>query len=279
MFKIALCQIVGSADREQNRAKVEKYVREAASNGAKIICLPEMWNCPYSNDYFRKYAETVDGPAVQLMSGLAKELGIYLIGGTIAELEPADASAQPSADAPGKVYNTSFCFGPDGEIIGRHRKVHLFDIDVKGKIRFMESDTLTAGDEMTVIDTEFCQVGVAICYDVRFPEWFRKMTLAGAKVIFLPAAFNTTTGPAHWELLMKTRAFDNQVYFAANAPAQDPNGIFKAYGHSMIVDPWGKTLASAEFDETVIYADIDLDYVQDIRDQLPLLKHRRPELY
>ena len=267
MFKIALCQIAGSADKERNRAKASEYIRKAASEGAELVSLPEMWNCPYSNDYFRKFAEPADGPSVEMMSGLAKELGIYLIGGTIAELEGD------------RVYNTAFCFDRNGEIIGRHRKVHLFDIDVEGKFRFMESDTLTAGDELTVIDTDLCKVGVAICYDVRFPEWFRKMTLEGAKLMVLPAAFNTTTGPAHWDLLMRTRAMDNQVYFAANAPARDEHGIFKAYGYSCIVDPWAQFVARADEKECIIYGDIDLEKLEGIREQLPLLKHRRSELY
>lgn len=267
MFKLALCQIPGSEDKELNIAKADKAIREAAANGAQVISLPEMWNCPYSNDYFRKFAEPADGRCVKFMSNLAAELGIYLIGGTIAELDED------------KVYNTSFCFGPDGKLLGRHRKVHLFDIDVEGQFRFMESDTLTAGNELTVIDTEFCRIGVAICYDIRFPEWFRKMALAGAELVVLPAAFNTTTGPVHWDITMQVRAMDNQVYLAANAPARDENGIFRAYGHSCIVDPWSQFVAKADEKECIIYGAIDLDKVKSIRNQLPLLKHRRPELY
>ena len=267
MFKLALCQISGSADKERNRAKASEYVREAAANGAQVISLPEMWNCPYSNDYFRKYAEPEDGESVQMMSELAKELGIYLIGGTIAELEGD------------KVYDTAFCFGKDGSIIGKHRKVHLFDIDVAGKVRFMESDTLTAGDSVTIVDTEFCKIGVAICYDVRFPDLFMKMALEGAKLIVLPAAFTYPTGMVHWDLLMRSRAMDNQVYFAGNAPARDENGIFKAYGNSCIVDPWAEFVAHADEKECIIYGDIDLEKEESIRQQLPVLKHRRPELY
>lgn len=267
MFKLALCQINGSFDKKESMAKAEKFIREAAAEGAQVISLPEMWNCPYSNDYFREYAETEDGPTVGFMSALAKELGVYLIGGSIPELDDD------------KVYNTSFSFDKDGNIIGRHRKVHLFDIDVKGGIRFMESDTLTAGEEMTVLDTEFGKIGVAICYDVRFPEWHRKMALAGAKLIVLPAAFNMTTGPVHWDLTMRARALDNQVYFAANSPARDENGVYVAYGNSCIADPWGKFIAHADEKECILYGEIDFDHVDDIRQQLPLLKHRREELY
>ena len=267
MFKLALCQLKGSFDKEESRQTVRKFVTEAASNGAQVVALPEMWDCPYANEYFREYAEPEDGETVKFMSQLASELGIYLIGGSISELDGD------------KVYNTSFCFDREGNIIGKHRKTHLFDIDVKGGIRFMESDTLTAGESSTVIDTEFGKIGVAICYDVRFPELSRRMALDGAKLIVLPAAFNMTTGPAHWDLSMRARALDNQVYFAANSPARDEDGVYVAYGNSCIATPWGEFAAHADEKEGIIYADIDFDYVDSIREQLPLLKHRRPELY
>ncbi len=266
-FQLALCQIPGSPDKEVCKATADRAVRQAAEEGARVISLPEMWDCPYSNDYFRDYAEPADGPTVEFMSRLAGDLGIWLIGGSISELDGE------------KVYNTSFCFDPKGNVIGRHRKVHLFDIDVKGGIRFMESDTLTAGDEMTLLDTEFGRIGVAICYDVRFPEWFRKMALAGAKLIVLPAAFNMTTGPAHWDLTMRARALDNQVYFAANAPARDEQGVYVAYGNSCIASPWGDFIAHADEKPRILSGVIDFDRVDEIREQLPLLRHRRPELY
>ncbi|HIT98938.1 MAG TPA: carbon-nitrogen hydrolase family protein [Candidatus Copromorpha excrementavium] len=267
MFKIALCQIKGSFEKEKSMETAADYVVHAAENGAQVISLPEMWNCPYSNDYFREYSEPEEGPTVEFMSDLAAKQGIYLVGGSIPELDGD------------KVYNTSYSFDRSGNIIGKHRKVHLFDIDVEGGIRFMESDTLTAGKDMTIIDTEFCKIGVAICYDVRFPEWFRKMALAGAKLIILPAAFNMTTGPAHWDITMRMRALDNQVYFAANSPARDEDGVYVAYGNSCIVDPWGRFTAHCDEKEGIIYGDIDLEYVDSVRDQLPLLKHRREELY
>ena len=177
-FKIGLCQMAGSLkddiseNKKETWAKAEQMIREAASNGAQIIALPEMWNCPYSNDFFRAYSESENGETVGRMSELAKELSVYLIGGSIPELDDD------------RVYNTCFAFDREGQVIGKHRKAHLFDIDVKGGIRFMESDTLTAGDAATVIDTEYGKIGIAICYDVRFPELFRKMTLDGARMVF-----------------------------------------------------------------------------------------------
>ncbi len=267
MFKIALCQMATFMDKEDNKAKAKKLVEKAAANGAQVVVLPEMWNTPYSNNYFRPFAEPQDGPTVRFLSDLAKNNDIYLIGGSISELDD------------GKVYNTSYSFDRQGNIIGKHRKVHLFDIDVEGGIRFMESDTLTAGDKTTVIETEYGKIGVAICYDVRFPELSRNMALAGAKLIVLPAAFNMTTGPAHWDLTMRARALDNQVYFAACSPARDEDGVYVAYGNSCIASPWGEFVAHAEDKETIIYGDIDFDYVDSIRQQLPLLKHRKTDLY
>ena len=267
MFKIGLCQMLGSMDTEESKAKAKSMVEEAAKNGAQVVVLPEMWNTPYSNDYFREYAEPENGPTVQFLSQLAKDNDIYLIGGSISELDDD------------KVYNTSYSFDRQGKQIGKHRKVHLFDIDVEGGIRFMESDTLTPGEKTTVIETEYCKIGVAICYDVRFPELSRNMALAGAKVIVLPAAFNLTTGPAHWDLTMRARALDNQVYFAACSPARDMEGVYQAYGNSCIANPWGEFIAHADEKECIVYSEVDLDRVNAVRQQLPLLKHRRSNLY
>jgi len=254
-------------NKQETILTAERMIREAAAVDAQIIALPEMWNCPYSNLYFREYAEPQEGETVLIMSKLAAELKVYLIGGSIPELSD------------GKVYNTCFIFDRMGNIIGKHRKAHLFDIDVKDGIRFMESETLTAGDCVTVVDTEFGKVGVAICYDVRFPELSRKMALLGAKLIVLPAAFNMTTGPAHWDVTMRARALDNQIYFAAVSPARNMEGLYQAYGNSCVITPWGDFLAKADEKETILYADIDMAYEEEIRQQLPLLKHRRPELY
>jgi len=266
-FQLALCQMKVTMNKKQNLAAAESMISEAAEKRAKVVALPEMFNCPYSNKYFREYAEDAGGETVRFLSSLAKELKIYLIGGSIPELEND------------RVYNTSFSFNTEGEIIGKHRKIHLFDIDLKGGIRFMESETLTPGETVTIFDTEFGKIGVAICYDVRFPELFRKMTLAGTKLIILPGAFNMTTGPAHWDLTMRSRALDNQIYFAAVSPARDTEGPYQAYGNSCVANPWGEFCGKTDAGESIVYAKIDPDYVEEIRNQLPLLKHRRPALY
>ncbi len=266
-FQLALCQMKVAMDKARNLATAGSMIREAAEKGARAVALPEMFNCPYSNKYFREYAEGDNGETVNFLSSLAKELKIYLIGGSIPEL---------SNDC---VYNTSYSFDRDGGIIGKHRKLHLFDIDVRGGIRFMESETLTPGETLTILNTEYCKIGVAICYDVRFPELFRKMTLDGVRLVILPGAFNMTTGPAHWDLTMRARALDNQIYFAAVSPARDTEGPYQAYGNSCVVNPWGEFCGRTDARESIVYASIDLDYLEDVRNQLPLLKHRRPSLY
>ena len=272
-FRIGLCQMGGSdaqdiySNKQETWQKASSMVRRAKDAGCDIVCLPEMWNTPYANRYFEPYAETEDGETVSRMSALAGELGIYLAGGTISEREE------------NRVYNTAYVFDRNGRIIGKHRKAHLFDVDIEGGIRFMESETLSSGDCATVIDTEFGRIGIAICFDVRFPEFFRKMTLEGAKMVILPAAFSKKTGTDHWHLAMRSRAVDNQVYFAAVSPAYAEGGIYEAYGHSLVSDPWGKVIAEAGTGEEIVYADIDFEYVDSVRQQLPLLRARRPEIY
>lgn len=267
-YRLALCQMYVVKEKQENLKKAEAMIREAAANGAQMIALPEIFNCPYSNKFFREYAETPQGPTVTLLSSLAKELSVYLIGGSIPEKEH------------NLVYNSSFIFDRQGKLLGRHRKVHLFDIDLKGGVSMRESDTLTPGESMTVVETEYGKIGVAICYDVRFPELIRNMTLAGARLVVLPAAFTVATGASHWEITMRTRALDNQIYFAAVSPARDPNSqYYQAYGHSCIVNPWGEFCGRIDTRETILYGEIDYEYQEQIRSQLPLLKHRRPDLY
>ena len=266
-FQLALCQLQVVDDKAANLDKAEEMIRAAAGKGAAMVALPEMFNCPYSNRYFPEYAEEESGLSWTRLSSIAADLGIYLIGGSIPERVGE------------RIYNTSYSFDPSGKQIGKHRKAHLFDIDVKGGIRFVESETLTPGSWHTVFDTEFCKVGVAICYDVRFPELIRRMTLDGAKLIVLPGAFNMTTGPAHWDLTMRARALDNQIYFAAVSPARDVEGVYQAFGSSCVVNPWGEFSGKTDSRESIVLAEIDLEYLEQIREQLPLLAHRKPELY
>lgn len=266
-FKIAVCQILVTEDKGRNLKKAEVMIREAKSQGGEVIVLPEIFNSPYNNDCMTQMAEDYPGESTNLLSSLAKELQVYIIGGSIPE------------KTKDKIYNTSFIFNREGELIGSHRKMHLFDIDVKGKITFKESDIVDYGQQVTVVDTEYCKIGVAICYDMRFPELMRLMALKGAEVIVVPAAFNTTTGPAHWHETIKVRAIDNQVYFVAASPARNMKSSYHAYGFSTIMSPWGEVVATTEEKEDIIYGEVDLGYVAKVRQELPLLKHRRTDIY
>ncbi len=268
-IKISLCQLKVTDDKAINIKNAETALKKAAFLGCDIAVLPEMFNCPYDNDFFCKFAESYPGETTNMLSDTAKKTGIYIIGGSIPEKDTADNS----------YYNSCFSFSRNGELLGIHKKIHLFDINVKDKIQFFESNIFSAGKNITVFDTEFCKVGVAICYDMRFPELIRAMTLSGAKIIFVPAAFNMVTGPAHWHTTNKARALDNQVFFVSVSPARNLNNKYVAYGHSMITDPWGQIVAEADEKESVILADISLDYLKKIREELPLLKHRKPAVY
>lgn len=268
VFRLGLCQIKVDTSKEKNLLLVRQAVNEAVLQGCLIVALPEMFNCPYGNEFFPYYAEQFpNGPTIQTLASLAREHKIYLVGGSIPERDQ------------GNLYNTCFVFDPQGNLLARHRKVHLFDIDIPGGITFKESATLSPGEGITIFDTPFCRAGVAICYDIRFPELTRLMALKGAQLLLLPAAFNMTTGPAHWELTMRARALDNQIYVAAISPARDTNAGYVAFGHSMVTSPWGEVLAQADEKPAILTADIDLNYLSQIRQQLPLLKHRREQVY
>lgn len=265
--KLALCQMNVIDDKKENLKKASSMIEEASKN-ADFIVLPEMFICPYSNDKFIEYSESEnDSPTLDKISSLASENNVYILAGSIPEKES------------GKLYNTSFLFNRNGEIIAKHRKMHLFDIDVKNKITFKESDVLTAGDAFTLADTEFGKIGIGICYDVRFPELARIMVENGALILFYPGAFNMTTGPAHWELLFRSRALDNQVYAVGVAPALNKNASYSSYGHSIIASPWGEIVCEAGFDEEIIFEEIDLSEIKKIREELPLLKNKRKDLY
>jgi len=267
-FKLAICQIKVTGNKAANLDRAEKSVRKAyGQHLPDIIVLPEMFNCPYGYGYFKRFSETYSGVSTDMLSCLASELGVYIIGGSIPETDK------------GKIFNTSYIFDKNGKLIAKHRKTHMFDIDITSGISFQESRHISPGKDITVFDTDLCRMGVAICYDMRFPELIRKMSLDGAKLIIIPAAFNMTTGPAHWHITARTRALDNQVYFACASPARDTSSGYVVYGHSLIVDPWGSIISEASHGEEIICGTFDFDELERIREELPLLKHRRPGLY
>lgn len=269
-LKVALIQFTVTADKAANLLKVQEKVTEAASNGAKMVVLPECFNSPYAVTAFPKYAEPIpEGETTKFLSKLAQDSKVFLIGGSIPESRGD------------KYYNTNVSFSPEGTIIGKHSKAHLFDIDVPGKIRFMESDILTAGSSATVVDLpDYGKAGVGICYDIRFPELAQAATQSSnAFAMVYPGAFNTTTGPLHWQLLARARAVDNQVYVILCSPARDMSSSYHAYGHSLVVDPWGKVIAEAGEGDEIVYATLDPEQISSIRASIPVLTQRRFDIY
>lgn len=210
LLKVALCQLKVGDNKWENIDKARSMIRKAADGGAKIILLPEMFTCPYELHNFPEYAENVStGETIQMLAQVAAEKSIYIVGGSIPEIRED-----------GGLYNTCPIVDSKGKLIGIHRKVHLFDIKVKNGINFTESAVLSPGNVSTCLDTPWGKIGVIICYDIRFPEFVRLTAEAGAKMIFVPAAFNMTTGPAHWEVLFRSRALDNEVFMLGCSPRE-----------------------------------------------------------
>ena len=267
MVKIGIVQMITCENKEINLTKAKEGIEKCVKKGAEIIILPEIFNSPYDTKKFREYSEEKNGKTWTFLSNISKENKIILIGGSIPEKEN------------NKIYNTSFIFDSEGNQISRHRKMHLFDIDIKGGQRFKESESLTAGDSISVFNTPFCKIGVCICFDMRFPELSRLMVLKGAKIIIVPAAFNMTTGPPHWETMFKQRAIDNQCFTIGGAPARNMESSYISYANSIIVNPWGNIIYKADEKECFDVIDIDLNEVENIRKQLPLISARRNDVY
>ena len=247
---------------------IDNVCRLAQREQAHLVALPEMFCCPYDTKSFPIYAEAEGGPIFSVCAQAAKTYQIYFSAGSIAE-----------RDAQGKIYNTAYVFDPQGQLVAKHRKAHLFDIDIKGGQSFKESDTLSPGQNITVFPTEFGTLGICICYDFRFPELGRLMALQGAQVVLVPAAFNLTTGPLHWELMFRSQAMFNQFFVLGTAPARDLAASYHSWGHTIAVDPWGRIKKIMDEKEGWQIVDLDLDEVRKVREQLPLLKHRRTDLY
>lgn len=259
-MRAAMIQCAVTHDKAENIRRAVDLIEKAAAEGIDMAVLPEMFCCPYANRYFREYGEETGGEAYKAVSGAAKKLGIYIVAGSVPEIEGD------------KTYNTSYVFNRQGRQIARHRKVHLFNINVPGKKVFYESKTLSPGTETTVFDTEFGKMGLCICFDLRFQTMSKEMADNGAKVIIAPAAFNMITGPAHWELLIRQRAVDNQIFTMAVAPARDVNSKeYVSYANSMAADPWGTVIAHMGEDEGYAIADMDFARIDEVRGQLPVV--------
>lgn len=264
-FKLAVCQIRTETDKAVTMNKAEVMVREAARKGAKLVVLPEMYNCPYSKKYFSAFAEEDNGKSE--MSRWARENGIILVGGSVLE---------KNGD---KLYNTCFVFDEGGELIARHRKVHLFDVDIDGGVKFKESDTFSEGKDITVFNTSLGKMGVIICFDMRFPELVRAMAKRGAEIVLCPAQFNMTTGPLHWELTIRSRAVDNEIFFVGASAARYEGFSYECWGHSAVAGPFGDIKASCDETEQIMYCDIDLNEVDSVRRQLPTFLNLREDVY
>lgn len=267
-LSIALCQMMTVPSKADNLARAEEMINQACQKNVDLVVLPEVFNSPYQADLFPLYAETYPGPTTEFLSRIARQQGVAVVGGSIIE--------QSSS---GRLYNTSFVFDNHGTLIGRHRKVHLFDVNMPGRITFKESDTLSPGHNITLVNYKNATFGLLICYDIRFPEVARILALAGAKLLIVPAAFNHTSGPLFWELVMRSRAVDQQVYVAAVSPATNKEANYQAWGNSLIVDPWGRIIAQADDREQVIFAELDFSVKDQLGREMPLMDHRRTDLY
>ena len=251
-----------------NFAHAEALLRRAAAEGADTALLPETWNTGFfPADHLPERSDRGGEAVKALCAPLARELNMNIVAGSVSDRRG------------GRVYNTAYVFDRQGNQIAKHRKVHLFDIAVKDGQCYQESATLTAGDQITVFDTEFGKMGICICFDCRFPEIVRLMTLRGARTILVPAAFNMTTGPAHWELMFRGRAVDNQCYMIGTSDARDEQAGYISWGHSLVVSPWGDVVTQMDEKPGIQITKIDLDRVDAIREQLPLLSARRTDLY
>ncbi len=264
-YLAAAIQMTAGPDKPANLERAERLVRLGAARGADLVALPEVFNWRGKRIEQAAAAETLDGQSHTLMSRLARELRIHLLAGSITEHVAGES----------RCYNTSALLGPDGGQIAVYRKIHLFDVDLPGRVTVRESDSKLGGAQLVTAPTPLGAIGLSICYDLRFPELYRRLTFAGAQVIAVPSAFTFPTGEAHWEPLIRARAIENQAYVIA--PAQFGPNIYgySDYGNSMIVDPWGRVIARAADQEGVVMAPIDLEYQDRVRRELPALQHAR----
>jgi deaminated glutathione amidase len=264
-YLTAAIQMNAGPDKAANLERAERLVRLGAARGANLVALPEVFNWRGKRNDQAAAAETLDGQSLTLMSRLARELQIHIVAGSITEHVAGDS----------RCYNTSALIGPDGRQLVVYRKIHLFDVDLPGRVTVRESDAKLAGADVVTAATPLGAIGLSICYDLRFPELYRRLAFAGAQILSVPSAFTFPTGEAHWEPLIRARAIENQAYVIA--PAQFGPNIYgySDYGNSMIVDPWGRVLARAADQEGVVVAPIDLEYQERVRRELPALKHAR----
>ncbi len=289
-LRVALCQFHVTSNKEENHKTALDFIEQAAEKGAQMVVLPEIWNSPYATAAFPVYAESLpdigdssapSSPSSQLLIDAAKELGLWIVGGSIPERSHEDGSE--------RIYNTCLVMNPSGTVVAKHRKMHLFDIDVPGGITFFESETLSPGQTVSHFSSPFGEIGVGICYDIRFGELAMIMRQKhNCSILIYPGAFNMTTGPAHWELLQRSRAIDNQCFVMTASPARTPppdsnEGSkyphYVAWGHSTVVSPWGDVVATTDEKASLVIADLDLERIDQVRKALPIGIQKRSDLY
>ncbi len=273
--RAAAVQMTCGPDKEANLATATRLVEQAARQGAQLVVLPELFQSLAPAERMVEVAEPIPGRTSRVMSELAARLKLTLVAGSMAERESGEDCDKASPSGKPRVFNSSLLFDSAGVERARYRKQHLFNVDLPGRVTIRESDWSGAGAYDCVSDTACGRIGQAICYDLRFPELFRRLAADGVEVVALPSAFAVATGRDHWEILIRARAIENQTFvIAANQTGRaTPN--FETFGHSMIVDPWGTVLAMVEEGEGVIVADLDFERLRTIRAQLPALAHRR----
>jgi deaminated glutathione amidase len=269
IVRVAAVQMRGGGDKHKNVDDAIELIERAAAMGATLVVLPETWS--YMGDAAGVFenAESVPGNITNRLAEVARSSGIFLHCGSIHE----------RSDVEPRAFNSTVVLNPDGDMIGRYRKIHLFDVSIGEQVLSQESATIAPGDEVVVIDLDGLKLGLTICYDLRYPELYRLLALDGAQVIAVPSAFHQHTGRDHWEVLLRARAIENQVFIVApNAHGSHPSG-WLSHGHSMIVDPWGTVLSAITEGVGVIVADCDLAVLERIRRELPSLSNRRPSAY
>ncbi|QIN79086.1 carbon-nitrogen hydrolase family protein [Rubrobacter marinus] len=267
-IKAAAIQMSSTPAKAENFGVAEDLIREAVAAGADLVALPELWSCHGLEEAYRENTEPVPGPTTAFLGRLARELKVYVLGGSILEGEPGSE----------RRYNTSTFFDPSGELVARYRKIHLFDVKAPDR-DYLESRTVAPGDEIVAAKAGPATLGLSVCYDLRFPELYRLLALRGAEILAVPAAFTLATGKDHWELLLRARAVENQAYVVAPAQWGQKADGRRTYGRSMIVDPWGTVLAQCPDRDGFALATLDLDYLDRFRADFPALANRRPEAY
>jgi len=267
-FLIGIIQLDTQNDKGKNLAQICEYIDEAASKGAQLVALPEVMNLLGDNIGEGGGAEPIPGYSTEILARKARELGIYIHCGSIKEEIPGDT----------KGYNTTVMLDREGRIVARYRKLHTFDVTLTDGTVCNESARIQPGAEIVTVDSDMGKLGFSICYDIRFPELFRLLALDGAQIIFTPANFTLPTGKDHWEPILRARAIENGCYIVAPAQiGKKPN--FTAFGNSLVVDPWGTVIARSKDQPGVTLAEIDLDFLDKIRGQIPSLKNRRSDIY